>query len=306
MRKKNVHKRPRLLPRQRLLIGLLAAFSDTVPNRQFQKLLFLYCQQYDSTRLYDFVPYRFGAFSFTSYADRRKLIERGLIADNLSSWQLTSIGRRAALLSRYPDMMTFVDRYGALNGDSLVAETYRRYPYYAIRSEIAKNVLRGDKAALRRIEDARPPPNPNTLTTIGYEKRSLECFLNSLIKAGVTLLCDLRRNAVSRKYGFAKSTLQNACDGVGIRYEHLPELGINSESRRNIRGQAEYRRLFKEYENHELPRQKNALENIAHWIKSGECVALTCYEQNSNYCHRSRVAKMLYRQISSLLPVLNL
>ena len=306
MSRKNPHKVPRLLLRQRLLIGLLDAVENPVPNLRFQKLLFLYCQESDTPSPYEFVPYRFGAFSFTSYADRRRLIDRGLLSDESSSWQLTPTGRRTALPFRYPDMAPFVHRFGMLSGDSLVAETYRRYPYYAIRSEIADTVLRGDRDTRRRIDDARPPPNPNTLATIGYEARSLERYLNILLQAGVTLLCDVRRNAVSRKYGFAKSTLENACGGVGIRYEHLPELGISSENRRSIRGQNGYSRLFKEYENHELPRQLSALEKIAQWIKAEECVALTCYEQNAKNCHRSRVAKELKRQIPSLLPVWHL
>ncbi len=306
MGKEKIHKVPKLLPRQRLLIGLLGVVPYPVPNLQFQKLLFLYCQQHDSLNNYEFVPYRFGAFSFTSYADRRNLVKRGLLADEPSAWQLTSAGKRFATLFRNREITSFMNCHRVLEGDSLVAETYRKYPYYAIRSEIADNVLRGDIDSLRRIDDARPTPNPNTLATIGYEARSLELYLNLLLNAGVTLLCDVRRNAVSRKYGFAKATLENACEGVGIRYRHLPELGISSEKRRNIRGQAEYRRLFKQYENHELPRHQNALEKIARWIRSGECVALTCYEANANHCHRSRVAKELHRQISSLLPVLDL
>ena len=306
MSTKNPHKVPRLLLRQRRLIGLLGAVENPVPNLQFQKLLFLYCQESDTPSPYEFIPYRFGAFSFTSYADRRRLIDRGLLSDESSSWQLTSAGQRFATRFRNPDIASFINRHRMLKGDSLVAETYRRYPYYAIRSEIADSVLYGDKDTLRRIDDARPLYTPNTLATIGYEARSLERYLNILLQAGVTLLCDVRRNAVSRKYGFAKATLENACQGVGIRYEHLPELGISSENRRSIRGQAGYSRLFKEYENHELPRQTNALRKIAQWIKSGECVALTCFEQNAKNCHRSRVAKELNRQISSLLPVWHL
>src|ERR1035438_1026155 len=45
---------------------------------------------------YDFVPYKFGAFSFTSYADKRKLIEEGLLAENDQNWKLTEAGRMAA------------------------------------------------------------------------------------------------------------------------------------------------------------------------------------------------------------------
>ena len=35
------------------------------------------------------MPYRFGAFSFTSYADKRKLIEEGLLAEEEQNWTLT-------------------------------------------------------------------------------------------------------------------------------------------------------------------------------------------------------------------------
>ena len=70
---------PVLFARQRRLLQFLDALGGTVGKLDFQKLLFLYCQEVASDAPYDFVPYRFGAFSFTSYADRRKLIERGFL-----------------------------------------------------------------------------------------------------------------------------------------------------------------------------------------------------------------------------------
>jgi hypothetical protein len=60
-----------LFQRQRRLLALLDALGGSVGNLDFQKLLFLYCQEPDSGSPYEFVPYKFGAFSFTSYADRR-------------------------------------------------------------------------------------------------------------------------------------------------------------------------------------------------------------------------------------------
>ena len=187
-----------------------------------------------------------------------------------------------------------------------MAETYRRFPYYAIRSEIAEKVLRGDKAALRRIDASRPQPTSSTLLTIGYEAQSLEGYLNALLQASVTLLCDVRRNAVSRKYGFSKSTLAKACTGLGIRYEHLPELGISSERRRTLRSRADYRRLFSQYNHYDLPRQPGALATVIQWIRSGECVALTCYERDAEDCHRSRVAMEIDRQIRLQPPARHL
>ena len=156
-------------------------------------------------------------------------------------------------------MRVFAQRYHRLRGDALIAETYRKYPYYAIRSDIAEQVLENDEVALSRIESARPEGTPSQLLTIGYEGRTLESYLNALLQASVTVLCDVRRNAISRKYGFSKNALARACDGVGNRYEHLPELGIESRQRRGLESQADFDALFRTYERKSLPRQGDAL-----------------------------------------------
>ena len=58
----------------------------------FQKLLFLYCQEIrlDPIRI---CSIQMGTFSFTSYADRRKLVERGLLEDDDRNWKITAAGR---------------------------------------------------------------------------------------------------------------------------------------------------------------------------------------------------------------------
>ncbi len=208
---------PRLYGRQRLLLGLLDAIGGDVSNTDFQKHLFLYCKEHLARRatnkaqgLYDFVPYRYGAFSFTSYTDRRRLVDWGLLVDDDQKWVLTEDGSNIARESENSSIHTFGYRYRNLRGDALVAETYRRYPYYAIRSEIADMVLQDDQPTLDRIESTRPKATPSRLFTIGYEGRTLESYLNLLIRGGVTLLCDVRRNAISRKYGFSKTTLERA------------------------------------------------------------------------------------------------
>ncbi len=282
---------PVLFARQRLLLQLLEALGGTASKLDFQKLLFLYCQELTSGAPYDFVPYKFGAFSFTSYADRRKLIARGLLAEDEYSWQITDEGRD--VIGRTPDMhlCAFVSRHRNLRGDDLVADTYRRFPFYATRSEIAERVLKGDAVALARIQALRKTPAGPALHTIGYEGHTLESYLTVLLESGITLLSDVRRNPISRKYGFSKNTLSRACEGVGIRYEHLPELGIASEQRRGLDTQAAYDSLFDEYERTWLPKQHDALKKIHAWIDAGERVALTCYEHQPSQCHRHCVAE---------------
>ena len=287
-----------LFNRQKVLLSLLGALDGKVGNLDFQKLLFLYCQEIETEPSYEFVPYRFGAFSFTSYADRRKLIERGLLADNNDVWELTDAGNAVATeIEVEAELCHFGKRYRRLRGDALIAETYRRYPWYGIKSQIAGKVLRGDVSAMKIIEAARPVKGKPGIVTIGYEGLTLEAYLNLLLKDGVTLLCDVRRNALSRKYGFSKGTLAKGCEGVGIRYEHLPQLGIDSSLRKNLSDQESYDRLFARYERDVLPQQTEALKVIADWVAQGERVALTCYEHLPGQCHRHCVSEALEKRL---------
>jgi len=285
-----------LFERQRLLLSLLDALGEPVGNTDFQKLLFLYTQECEETPTYEFVPYKFGGFSFTSYADKRRLTEAGLLMEDDQHWQLTVAGRETARKEVVLPLGVgrFCRQHAKLRGNALIAETYRRFPYYATRSEIA-NKLRLDAETRARIARTRPPKAGPGLVTIGYEGRSLEAYLNLLLQNSVTLLCDVRRNPLSRKHGFSKTTLCKACEGVGIRYEHFPELGIDSEERRNLKTQADYNALFAEYKRKSLSQQTKTLKCIRGWINEGQRVALTCYEAQPHQCHRHCVAEALER-----------
>ena len=297
-----------LFERQKNLLALLDTLGGEVGGLDFQKLLFLYCREAEATPTYEFVPYRFGGFSFTSYADKRRLIEQGLLADEERAWKLTPAGKvRAKVDGRIRlGMDRFARNHASLRGDALVAEAYRRHPFYAIRSEMSDRVLAGDQPALRAIEAARPAAARPGLCTIGYEGSTLENYLNRLLCDGVTLLCDVRRNPLSRKYGFSKSTLSKACEGVGIRYEHLPELGIASEERRELHTQADYDALFAVYERESLPKQTAALAKIRGWIEAGERVALTCFEKLPHQCHRHCEAEALEHAACGCLVAVHL
>lgn len=295
-----------LLDRQRLLLTLLDALREPVCNTDFQKLLFFYTQECEQTPTYEFVPYKFGGFSFTSYADKRRLAKTGLLVQDDQRWELTDSGRKTARKEAVVPLVVagFCRRYTNLRGNALIAEQYRKHPYYAIRSEIIETIL-PDAASRNQIATAHPADTKASLFTIGYEGKSLERFLNQLLQAGVTLLCDVRRNPISRKFGFSKNTLSKACEGVGVRYEHLPELGIDSQERRDLNNQADYDALFADYERKSLPQHKDALTKIRSWVKADERVALTCYELLPQQCHRHCVAEALVRNLVKL-PIVHL
>jgi uncharacterized protein (DUF488 family) len=294
--------------RQRTLLALLSALGGTVRNLDFQKLLFLYCQEFQKTPSYEFVPYRFGGFSFTSYADRRRLTEQGLLANEEQTWRLTKAGRAASLVTprTHQRLEGFAKRYANLRGDALVAEAYRRHPYYAIRSEMAQRLLAKELQSLAAVMAASPKAAKPGICTIGYEGRNLEGYLNRLIVAGVTLLCDVRRNPLSRKYGFSKGTLGKGCEGVGIRYQHLPELGIASDERRELETQADYDALFAAYRREALPKESAALGEIRRWVNEGDRVALTCFEASPQQCHRHCVAEFLQARFGKTFTPLHL
>ena len=295
---------PTLFARQRELLRLLDALGGTADLLDFQMLLFLYCQE-SAVAPYDFVPHKLGAFSFTADADRRKLIERGLL-ETEDNWKITAEGRETIEGTMDMHLVAFVKQHGHLHGDALVASIFQRFPFYATRSEIAQRVLEGDADALAGIIELRQKTPGPALSTIGYEGHSLESYLTQLLKNGVTLLCDVRRNPFSRKFGFSKNILASGCDDVGIRYEHLPELGIASDQRQALTTQAEYDALFAHYKRTWLPTQGAALKKILTWIGTGERVALTCYEHLPHQCHRHCVAEALENEAGEHLTTTHL
>jgi hypothetical protein len=261
--------------RQLELLRLLDALGGRMGDRDFSMLLFLHCQESTAGALYEFVPSAQGPRSFTAEADRRKLIERALLADAGGEWHITREGRALLGKERHLVLDAFVQRE-TLRGDALAASVNRRFPAYA-------------------PEHVRADGNAAPLATIGYEGRSLEGCLNVLLRHGVTLLCDVRRNPFSRKWGFSKNTLAMGCKAVGIRYENLPELGIAAEKRHAVESDEDRDALFADYEQHTLPEASAAIERIREWIRGGERVALTCFERDPQDCHRSRLAKALAR-----------
>ncbi|MBD3277588.1 MAG: DUF488 family protein [Candidatus Aegiribacteria sp.] len=132
-----------------------------------------------------------------------------------------------------------------------------------------------------------------TLFTIGYEGRNIEEYLDLLKRNMVTLVIDVRRNPVSRKRGFSKNRMREALSSEGIEYMHFPQLGIESKKRKGLKSKSDYLELFSWYENEVLPNEHDALTEIISILNKYERVALTCYESDYTYCHRSSVSSKL-------------
>jgi len=281
-----------LYKRHKMLLALLSTFGGELGALEFMKYLLL-LNTGNTDAHYSFVPYRFGAFSYQAYADKRTLVRKGLLEDS-EGWKLTESGKKAVSFfsaSAFRDSQALLKKYKGYSSNEVVRETYRIYPFYALNSEIASEVLSPSEFA--QVEEVRPKHIGAAIFSAGYEGKSLDEYLLTLFRSSVSVLVDVRKNAFSRKYGFSKSTLSSACAKLGIEYKHVPALGIESASRRNLDSQAEYDALFDEYRRTVLELRNAELDSLAEMVNNGSRIALICYEANPAQCHRTLVAELL-------------
>ncbi len=257
-----------------------------------QKLLFLISRQ-QTKPTYDFIPYKFGCYSHSAYADLTTMVKQGLLTDFGNSYKANASTNYFNTLkdSDKQTVLRIAKQYGKMSQQALMKQTYRNYPYWAIKSEIAPTIL--SKQELKQIEESRPKRSETTLFTIGYEGISLEEYLNRLIKNDVKVLVDVRNNPLSMKYGFSKSQLERYCNSLEIGYAHFPEVGIRSEKRNALNTQADYDKLFSAYRKETLTKTTSSQLKILNLLKEKKRIALTCFEANISQCHRKPLAEAI-------------
>jgi len=275
--------------RRKILLALLEVFDDRLEKISLQKFLMLVSTLQEKPDFH-FVPYKYGCFSFQANADLVTMSKYNQVKIDGKYWiktdntdYLSSLKERDRQAIRYIKL-----QHGNKNADELIRLTYTRFPYFALNSTIAKDRL--TKEEYQQVLDTRPKVDKTILYTIGYEGISLEEYLNKLIKNDIKLLCDVRKNSISMKYGFSKSQLEKACEAIGVKYVHIPELGIESDKRQVLNTQNDYDTLFALYRNDILPRTIDIQNNILTMLKDNERIALTCFEANINQCHRKHLA----------------
>lgn len=278
--------------RRKILLALLEMFGGKLSAIQLQKYLFLFTRN-QMTRAFSFVPYKYGCFSFQANQDMTTLGTYGYVEECDNGYVLKNHGNYLAQLDMFDQqlMRNIYDEFGQMSQNELVRHIYVKYPFYAINSTIASTLLSPDE--MEKVNAQRPRKSGRKLFTIGYEGVTLEDYLKRLILENIHVLCDVRKNAFSQKYGFNKSQLENACKSVGIKYVHVPDLGIESDKRQDLRSQHDYDILFAEYDRTIIPQNQQALRYVYDLILKEERVALTCFEKDPKQCHRSRVAKAL-------------
>jgi uncharacterized protein (DUF488 family) len=276
------------------LLAFLDAFGGKIDRLKLQKLLLLFSLQ-RTENLYSFVPYKYGCYSFQANADLSTMQKyRQVIEENKTWRKLDKTDYRNELTQSDRNIIASLFAQFQYTAPLAITKyTYINYPYYAIKSAIAHKLL--NKEEQNKVKQTIPISNETALFTIGYEGISVEDYLNKLIKNDIKVLCDVRRNAISMKYGFSKNQLSGFCLSLGIKYIHLPSLGIESEKRKKLNTQDDYNSLFVEYKHLTLTNNLTDQQKIIDLLNVESRVAITCFEANIHQCHRFHLAESLQK-----------
>lgn len=270
-------------------------FDGQLDKIRLQKLLFLFTKMQSPTggATYDFIPYKYGCYSYSANADMTAMVTRGFLNEDEKAFKKKDNSDYLNQLTS-PDLQLLLEvktKYGKMNAKGLMKHTYINFPFYAINSEVAGDILTSDE--LEKITQSKPRGNKTVLFTIGYEGISLEKYLVRLINNDVKVLVDVRNNPLSMKFGFSKSQLKKYCASLGIQYVHIPEVGIRSDQRQELNSQNDYDKLFAMYRKDNLCKTTIYQANILKLLREHERIALTCFEANICKCHRKHLAEAI-------------
>jgi uncharacterized protein (DUF488 family) len=275
--------------RQRLILALLEIFGNKLFKVDFQKLLFLYITLFDKDKRYSFIPYLYGCYSFQAYYDMNTMRQYGFLSENTEIYEKNTNCKDSFLEFLDNDeqllLKRFHDKFGSLKGDKLISYVYNHFPNYAVNSKIANEYIKKELIKQHEIHIEE-----KHFFTIGYEGETVETFINSLIKNDIHILVDVRKNALSMKFGFSKTFLSKTLEKINIHYLHMPNLGIPSENRKNLNTKENYNILFEHYKNESLKQSIKELEQLYYLYNKYRRLSIMCYEKDVNMCHRNCIA----------------
>lgn len=290
--------------RRKVLLALLEVYGGSLIRIDYEKLLFNFCQT-TGKNYYDFFPYKYGPFSFMSYFDKQHLTELGLLKQT-DDFQINTAHSYLNELEPADKkaLLNLKANIGNLRGDKLVKKTYREFPQFAARSKLAERLFDTDE--LKQLQFAWNMDTTPFLFTIGYEGLTIDAFLNKLISNNIAIVVDVRNNPQSMKYGFSKKNFMQYVENAGMKYIHIPELGIPSSMRKGLGTSVSHESLFRKYETELLPNHEEAQNQLLSLIAEYSRIALVCFEADHHFCHRNTLVKYLQKRQPLASPVLHL
>ena len=273
-------------------MALLQLFEGELEKIRLQKLLFMFSKRQE-TAVYDFVPYKYGCYSYSANADMTAMVKHGFLTESETKFAIAQKDDYLKMVKAadYKLLFDIKRQYGTMNAEALMKHTYINFPYWATKSLKAEELL--SDIEFEKVKKSIPDTDKIILFTIGYEGISLEEYLNRLLLNDIKVLVDVRNNPLSMKYGFSKSQLVKYCGNMGITYIHFPEVGIQSEQRQELNTQTDYDKLFSIYRSDNLVKTKSTQKEILHLLQQHKRIALTCFEADICQCHRTHLAESI-------------
>ena len=172
---------------------------------------------------------------------------------------------------------------------------------------LKNKIAKGEEFVLPKLE-FQPKREQNTLFTIGYEGISIDTYINKLLANQIKTLVDVRKNAYSNKFGFSKKEFVYCLEKSGIKYIHIPELGIESEKRQELKtvkssSSSGYdlfgngiknieNKLFEDYKAN-LSSKQMYIDRLLQTLEQEKLIAITCFEADYKCCHRHVLAESI-------------
>lgn len=283
-----------MVHRRNYLLYLLEKTHKPISNIKIQLLIF-FCMQDNPTNHYQYIPSESGPLSLVLEDDLIALTKKGLLqVDEDSILHLSPECKEAAAAVAEEDKAIIDEvlaHFDSLTEDDLLIRSVALKPFYGIHLPEDTLVLLKDEtqsqisAIQKDISKAE-----RSLYTIGYEKISLDQFIQDLLLVGVKNVVDVRETTTSRRREFSKNPLELACSKARITYISMPEVGIPSHVRNEILKEGTHQDLLVWYKEHVRSQISEYATEIAHLV-SKENTALMCYEHDPLQCHRSLFAQ---------------
>jgi uncharacterized protein (DUF488 family) len=145
-----------------------------------------------------------------------------------------------------------------------------------------------------------------TLWTIGHSTHTLEAFVGILRAHRIEILADVRLLPGSRRYPhFNREALSKSLAGLGITYQHFPDLGGRRKPRPDSPNTAWRNESFRGYADH---LESNEFQQAAVALKSiaiGKRTAIMCAEAVWWQCHRAIISDWLKVRGVEVLHILS-
>lgn len=125
-----------MLYRRKVLLNILHEFNGKLPRLSLMKLSLLVTRMAGATQCYDFVPYKYGAFSYSLYSDLNALTREGTVSEAGKDIVLNSFNYEDyKIKSADMQAIRFVhNQFPNASTKDLITYTYNKYPFFAAKA----------------------------------------------------------------------------------------------------------------------------------------------------------------------------